>query len=487
MASETCFTDLPDELLLKIFSYLNTEDLAMSVQHVNSHWKNVSQHASLWKNQTFSPECKMSTKKIARYLMNMPALQAFCPNGGTNTKVIDTLCKYCRDIRRLQLNYYNTPSNYRLHEILKKIPHLENLSIPLPKETDHQLHFANLVGQFQKLRILTFMAYSSVVDGVLRAIADGCPSLQSLDIGFGEYHNQDIEYFLQKKGQQLSSFSFRGCISTVAHRLLTECANLEYLFYEHYNEDLPSTYIHSLSKLSKMRDLTLVSIIEGQTRDVSTIFKKQALSKLITLNIYYCGDFDGTSLTVILTNCPQLQSLTVQDCDVLTDYGFQYIGTCKNLQFLDISGCSVVTDKSMEYVGAECPQLNHLDISHCYELTNKGVEYICSGCQRLKYLGIQKCPKMTDDVMKNIFRCKKLEILNLSCNYELLGIHFLLIPSNLVHLTKLHVFECLSLDGKRMDKLKEEMPHLLIVGYHTNNEETDVNLGDATFFISQLL
>jgi hypothetical protein len=322
-----------------------------------------------------------------------------------------------------------------------------------------------------------------IADGVLRAIADGCPSLQCLDMGFGEYHNQDVEYFLQKKGQQLSSFTVRGYISTVAHRLLTECGNLEYLFYEHCNEDLPSTYIHALSKLSEMRNLTLISFREGQTRNVSTIFKNQSMSKLITLNIHYCDDFDDTSLTAILANCPQLKSLTVEDCE-LTDYGFQYIGTCKNLQFLDIGACSLITDKSMEYIGAGCPNLSYLNIGHCSQLTNKGVEYICSGCQKLKYLNIQNCPEMTDDVMKNIFKSKKLEVLKLSFNSHLLGIHFLLIPSNLVHLTELHVPGCFSLDEKHMNKLKEEMPHLLIVGKYTNDDETDVNLGDAAFFIS---
>jgi hypothetical protein len=210
------------------------------------------------------------------------------------------------------------------------------------------------------------------------------------------------------------------------------------------------------------------------------------LSKLITLNIRYCDDFDDASLTVILTNCPQLQSLTLRGYE-LTDYGFQYIGTCKNLQFLDIVGSSLIIDKSMDYVGTGCPNLNCLNIGYCSELTNKSTEYVCSGCQKLKYLDIRNCPKMTDDVLENIFKSKQLEVLELSCNSYLLGIHFLLIPSNLVHLTELHVHDCFSLDAKCMDKLEEEMPHLLIVGIYTNNEETDVDLADATFFISQLL
>ncbi|PNF39133.1 hypothetical protein B7P43_G01363 [Cryptotermes secundus] len=487
MASGKHFTDLPDELLLIIFSNLSIEDLAMSVQHVNSHWKNVSQDDSLWEYQTFSPGCKMSDEEISRHLRNMPALRSFCPSRGTNTKVVDTLCKYCRDIRHIYFGYSHKLRNSTLHQILKKFPHIEKLVIPLPKETD-QLYFADLVAQFQKLTTLSFTSHcvSTVSNGVLRAIADGCPSLQCLDLGFGIFQNQDVEYFLEKKGQQLLSFCYRGYMSNVAHRFLTECANLEYLIYEHCNDDLPGTDIHCLSNLSQMRNLTLIAIKEGQTRNVSTIFKNESMSKLITLCLYNSNDFDGSSLTVILKNCPQLQRLTVEDC-ALTDYGFQYIGNCKNLQFLDTAGCSLITDKSMEYVGAGCPNLSHLRVADCYKLTNKGTEYVCSGCQKLKYLSIQNCPEMTDDVMEHIFKSKQLEVLELSCNSHLSGINFHLIPSTLVHLTELHVQDCSSLDKKCMEKLKEEMPQLLIAGIYTRNKETDVNLGDANFFISQLL
>jgi hypothetical protein len=176
-------------------------------------------------------------------------------------------------------------------------------------------------------------------------------------MGFKEFQNQDVEYFLGKKGQQLLSFSVRAYISTLAHRLLTECVHLECLVYEYCNVDLPSTYIQSLSKLSKVRSSTLMTFTEGQTRNVSSIFKNQSMSKLITLNIWFCDDSDDASLTVILTNCPQLQSLTLQGYG-LTDYGFKYIGSCKNLQYFDIAGCSLIADKSMEYVRAGSPNLS---------------------------------------------------------------------------------------------------------------------------------
>ncbi|PNF39163.1 hypothetical protein B7P43_G01358 [Cryptotermes secundus] len=424
----------------------------------------------------------MTDEEIARHLRNMPALQAFCPSGRINTEVVvDTLCRYCIDIRYIEFKYFHELSNSRLHEILKKYLNLEEISIPLPIED--QLHFADLVGQLQNLITLIFHARNvTVADGVLRAIADGCPSLECLDLGFAQFPNQEVEYFLEKKGQQLCYFKYTGYMSKVAHRLLTECANLRVLTYKHCNEDLPSTDIHRLSKLSEMECLRLICISEGRTQDVSTIFKNQSMSKLYTLDICYCSDFDSTSLAVILTNCPQLESFAVRDC-LLTDEGFQYIGNCKDLEYLDISGCPLITDKAMLYIGAGCPNLSYLNIANCLQLTNKGIEYICSGCQTLKKLDMQNCREMTDDVMKHIIRCKQLEVLELSCNCQLLGIHFHLIPSNLIHLTALYAMDCFSLDEKCISKLKEEMPHLLIVKNSIKKGETDVNVEDDTVYI----
>jgi hypothetical protein len=487
MATGKCFADLPNELLLEIFSSLDIEDLAMSVQHVNSHWKDVSQDESLWKNQTFSPGYKMSDDAIAEHLMNMPTLRAFAPTRGTNTKVINTMCKYCRDIRHIEFKWSHKLRNSTLQNILDKQPHLESLNIPLPRELD-QLDFARMLGQFQKVTTLSFTDkyVHAVADGVLKAIAEGCPSLVHIDLGNSTFQDQDVKYLLERKGRQLLSFSVRCYISTVAHRLLTECSNLEHLLYDNYNEDLPSTYIQFLSKLSKLRNLSLSYFKEGQTRNISHIFKKQSLSKLIELDICYCDGFDATALTGILTNCHELKSLVFRGHDI-SDDGFQHIGTCKSLEHLDISFNSSLTDKSMEYVGAGCPNLKHLNIGSCSGLTNKSTEYVCTGCQKLKYLDIQQSPKMTDDVLENIFRSKELEVLNVMWNLHLLGINFHMIPTHLVHLTELNVEGCPSIDEKCLDKLQEEMPHLKIIRSHMDNEEPDVDIGEATFFISQLL
>jgi len=480
MAYGKHITDLPDELLLVIFSNLSIEDLAISVQHVNKHWKDVTQDDSLWRNQVFSPEYKMTDKEIARHLVNMPALKAFCPARGTNTKnIIPTMCKYCRDIRRIEFTWSHKLSNFRLQNIIKKYPHLEILHIPLPKEPD-QLHYAILVGQLRNLTTLNFTDkyVEEVADGILEATAEGCPALLHLDLGYTKFQDRDVQYLLKKRGKQLLSFSVRHYISSISHRLLTDCCgNLQKLWYENYNPDFPSMYTQFLSKLSNLRSLKLCYF------DIPNMFKNQALSKLINLDLCECS-VDDAVVTGIFTNCPHLKSLILGG-EIITDDGFQHIGNCKNLERLEIPSRSSLTDKSMQYVGAGCPRLKHLDIGDGSGLTNMGIEYVCKGCQKLKYLAISACPEMTDSVLDNIVKCRELKVLILSWNSQLLGTNFLLIPSNLIHLTVLDVQGCDALDEKCVHELQVMMPNLKITSNFTVNEEPDVNLEDAAIFISE--
>jgi len=464
MAYGKQITDLPDELLLEIFSNLGIEDLAFSVQHVNKHWKDVTQDDSLWKNHIFSPGYKMTDKEIARHLVNMPALKAFCPARGTNTNnIIPTMCKYCRDIRRIEFTAGHKLSNFRLQNIIKKYPHLEILHIPLPKQSD-QLHCAILVGQLRNLTTLNFSNnYVEAADGILQAIAEGCPALLHLDLGYTQFQDRDVQYLLKRRGKQLLSFSLRHYVSSISHRLLTDCCgNLQSLCYENNNHEIPTTYIQFPSKLLKLHSLKLSYFV------IPNIFKNQALSKLIHLHLLQC-DLDDTAITGIFMNCPHLKSLSLLWENII-DVSFQHIGNCKNLEHLTVRFCSSLTDKSMEYIGAGCPRLKHLDIGSCTGLTNKSIEYVCKGCQKLKYLDMQYCPQMTDDVLENILKCRELEVLILSWNSQFLGTNFLLIPSKLIHLTELHVDGCL-LDRKCVHELQVMMPNLKITGSYTVNEE----------------
>ncbi|XP_069675548.1 F-box/LRR-repeat protein 14-like isoform X8 [Periplaneta americana] len=483
MACGRSFADMPDELLLEIFSNLNNEDLAMSVRHVNCHWREVSQDDALWKNRIFSPEFEMRDEEISRRLKNMPALRALVLQRGTNTRIlVRDLCSSCKDIVHLEFKYSHKISNAKMKCIVKNLPNIVNLSIPLPRQ-HHQLEFASFLGQFQKLTTLGFTDkyFHSVVDGVLKAIADGCPCLQNINLGRYKFSDEDMKYFLERKGPHLLSFTASCEFSVSAHRLLCECSKLEHLCYDiNYSEDIQRTDMVLLSKLTMLQHLTLSFFRENQTRGIPSIFHKHSLSKLVALRIEYC---DGLEPDVLL-NCSQIKSLGVSGLEVIDDC-FQHIGKCIKLEYLDISGCESITDKALEYIGAGCSRVQHLDVGNCYGLTDKGIEYICSGCKKLRYLDIRSCYSMTDAVFDHIIKINELNILKIKWNDHLKGTNFKLMPSHLFNLKEFDIEGCDFLESDLLDKLQTEMPLLKISGRYFGyefGENFDIDLEEVSFF-----
>ncbi|XP_069675551.1 F-box/LRR-repeat protein fbxl-1-like isoform X11 [Periplaneta americana] len=490
MASGKSFSDLPDELLVEIFSYLSIEDLALRVQHVNTHWREVSQDEALWTNKVFMPEFGMSDHEVTRLLKNMPSLKAFCPKEGTKTKVIvNTVLAHCKDIQHLEFPWSNRVKNSKLRKILETFPNLLNLNIGLPKEP-YQLEFSRIIGQFQKLTTLGFTdrCVITVVHGVLKALADGCPSLVHIDLGCNAFQDEDVRYFLQKRGHQLSSLSIRSYISSLTHNVLTQCSNLEYLLYDNCNEDLPGSCLSHLSKLSKLRYLKLSYFVGSQGRRIPNIFYNHSLSELVKLSIFNCSGIDASSLNEILINCPQIKLLCFRGYRD-SDDGFRYVENLKHLEHFDIAGCCSVTDRTVEYIGAGCKNLKYLDVACCSKLTDKSIEYICVGCPKLRYLNIGRCRLMTDAVFQSIIKFKDLAVLNLMLNNNIFGTLFHMIPSNLSNLIEIYIEGC-SLDQDYVEKLQDDMPKLKITGKSLSykpREEPDIDLEDSTFFINLFL
>ncbi|XP_069675541.1 F-box/LRR-repeat protein 2-like isoform X2 [Periplaneta americana] len=490
MASGKHFNDLSDELLVEIFSYVSMEDLAMSVQHVSGRWKDVSQDNSLWKKKVFSPDINTTDEEIARCLKNMPSLKAYCPKRGTDRNIINILCQYCKNIDHIEFTWSQRLNNILVERILEAFPNIVNLSIPLPRETRNQLEFAQLIGQFQNLTTLNFTRRcpENIAEGTLMAIANGCPSLQHLDLSYYRFPESEIRYLLKKRGHQLVYFNLNCYISTVGHELLCECTNLKHLKYENDNDDLPGTYMDHLSKLSKLEELNLSYFNANQTKNIPNIFYNQSLSKLVQLFIVCCDDLDAPELTEIFTHCVELkvfhiigytgsgdgfkyisnlkhlEQLEIGYCESLTDKSLEYIGAgCKNLKYLDF-GCKSLSDKCLEYIGAGCKNLRHLGIQCCSSMTDKSIEFVCAGCPKLQYLCICQCPLMTDAVIASVIKCKELTVLHLKWCNGISGSNFHMITSNLTHLKELDIFGSVNVDSKIVAKFQEEMPEVKIIG-----------------------
>ncbi|KAJ4450514.1 hypothetical protein ANN_01941 [Periplaneta americana] len=219
-----------------IHAITSIEDLALSIQHVNLRWKEVSHDDKLWKNAIFEPGDTLTDEDVVQHLKNMPALRAFSATQGTKMKLlIDTLCNSCREVQRLDLH-----KTYMLRTM------------------SAQLQSAQLLGQCKSLTTLSFDgSHGYVVKGMLEPVADGCPSLQHIHLGYCEFSADDIRYLLEKKKHQLLSFSAKFFFFTGIFKFLSECTKLEHLHIENDNDNLTYDDIHPLKQLTNLKYFAL--------------------------------------------------------------------------------------------------------------------------------------------------------------------------------------------------------------------------------------
>ncbi|XP_069675560.1 F-box/LRR-repeat protein 7-like isoform X18 [Periplaneta americana] len=424
---------LPNEVMLEIFSYLDIEDLALSVQHVNSRWKELSRDKKLWKNSVFMPDDSMFVRDREYLLENMPFLRGYvCTRGAHTEVIINALCKYCEDLEYLYLDEYHTLEYPLLVKLTNSFPNIQKLVIPY-LDQDNPLQISQLIGSLQNLKHLGFTDKHSVVpDGILKPIADGCPSLQHMDLGCNMFKDEDIRYFLTKKQTQLLSFYVERDTSLEIFNCIIQCKNLEHLHYTGftYFPENTSNNIELLRNLKNLKTLMLEYLSETQYRIVSSLFEEGSLSNITKLG------FLAYDLSSVVRNCPQLLDLSVRGTKQVLEDGFKHIGNCKNLRYLSFAGCANVTPKCLEYVAAGCPNLRELDLSCCL--------------------------KLNDSLLPSVLKCKNLRVLYIF-NSGFRGTNFHLIPSHLVQLREMVIHEC-GVDDEVWDRLLREMPHLKLTG-----------------------
>ncbi|KAJ4450510.1 hypothetical protein ANN_01937 [Periplaneta americana] len=240
-----------------------------------------------------------------------------------------------------------------------------------------------------------------VPDVVLKPIADGCLSLQHMDLGACMFNDEDIRYFLTKKQTQLSSFRSKLCLSFESYKCLTQCKNLEHLHLDTlgHSSNNASSNIKLLRNLTNLKTLMLNDLTKEEFRAVPRLFVRGHLSNVTKLG-YIAYD-----LRTVVKNCPQLLELTVRGTKHVLEGGFKHIGNCKNLRCLSLSGSSEVTAKCLEYVAA--------DISDS-GFTGNNFHLIPSHLVHLRELVIYAC-RVNDEVWDRLL--KKMPHLKLTGRY----------------------------------------------------------------------
>nr|XP_054765348.1 F-box/LRR-repeat protein 2-like [Lytechinus pictus] len=378
--------DLPDELLMKILSYIHPISKTFAqLRGTSKRLYDVLQTSSLYKtssidlsgNRPFDFDTLLSTtSRSAKYLTELNLSHS----DDVTDYVIFQLAKVCNGLRALDLSYCQLLTNCGLRVL------------------------ANIVRLFK-------------VD------ISGCPNITS----------RGVYLFVKLSGDSLEELSMNSCMGlrNDPHRL-------------------PDMSIHGckLKRLEMDWEKRLVAINPLRSVDLDRLTEHLRTLQYLDISQSRCGDADieaivmncSLLLTLKLRNCslhdrglkhigrwlPILQHLDIADNHDITDRGLEFIacGCDQYLEHVDVSRCFDIHGPGLNILASACHSLHTVIARECFDMTSNTITYISLHCTNVRHLDVSFNLCVTDGTLSSIAHDRRrpdeeLEVVTEGCPHVL--------------------------------------------------------------------
>ncbi|XP_054093816.1 F-box and leucine-rich repeat protein 13 isoform X13 [Callithrix jacchus] len=480
-SSEVCLVDetlecdisqLPERAILQIFFYLSLKDVLICGQ-VNHAWMLMTQLSSLWNAIDFStvkhaiPD-KYIVSTLQRWHLNVLRLNF---RGCLLRPKTFRSASHCRNLQELNvsdcptftdesmrhisegcpgvlyLNLSNTTITNRTMRLLPRHFHnLQNLSLAYCRRfTDKGLQYLNLGNGCHKLIYLDLSGCTQISVQGFRYIANSCTGILHLIINDMPTLTDNCVKALVEKCSHITSMIFTGAphISDCTFKALSTCklrkirfegnkriTDASFKFMDKNYPDLSHIYmadckgitdssLRSLSPLKQLTVLNLANCVRIGDVGLRQFLDGPASIRIRELNLSNCVQLSDVSVLKLSERCPNLNYLSLRNCEHLTAQGIAYIVNIFSLVSIDLSG----TDISNEDLNvlSRHKKLKELSVSACYRITDDGIqitdsvmEMLSAKCHYLHILDISGCVLLTDQILDDLqIGCKQLRILRM--------------------------------------------------------------------------
>uniref|UniRef100_A0A671F0I1 F-box and leucine rich repeat protein 13 n=1 Tax=Rhinolophus ferrumequinum TaxID=59479 RepID=A0A671F0I1_RHIFE len=415
---------LPERAVLQIFFYLSLRDVVICGQVCHS-WMLMTQTSSLWNGIDFSSVKDMITDKyivsaLQRWRLNVLRLNFHGCLLRVKTLKSVSLCKNLQELNVsdcptftddsmryisegcpgvLYLNLSNTTITNRTMRLLPRHFHnLQSLSLAYCKKfTDKGLQYLSLGNGCHKLIYLDLSGCTQISVQGFRNIANSCTGIMHLTINDMPTLTDNCVKALVEKCPFITSVVFMGAphISDSAFKVLCACDLRKIRFegnkritdacfkfidkcYPNINhiymvncKGITDGSLKSLSPLKKLTVLNLANCVRIGDMGLKQFLDGPVSTRIRELNLSNCTLGDA-SIVKLSECCPNLNYLSLRNCENLTDLGIKCIVNIFSLVSVDLSG----TDISNEglTILSRHKKLKELSLSECYKITDIGIQ-----------------------------------------------------------------------------------------------------------------
>ncbi|KAL5361934.1 hypothetical protein BJX96DRAFT_95437 [Aspergillus floccosus] len=351
---------LPDNVLLKIFNYLDLHDL-LRIRAVSLHWSEMlSKSAELLRHLDLSPYNRCVTDDVL--------VKIICPFVGNRPRYVDIgNCFHITDdgFNKLVATCGSNVIAWKMKsvwdvtasailEMATKATGLQEVDLSNCRKVGDTL-LARIIGwvvpgQHKSNEELAAKTGKGAMMPTMQTAAGtvfGCPELRRLTLSY-------CKHVTDRSMHHIASHA----ASRIEQMDLTRCTTITDKGFQFWN----NTQFTNLKKLC-LADCTYLT-------DQAIVYLTNAAKQLQELDLSFCCALSDTATEVLALQCSQLTYLNMSFCgSAISDPSLRSIGLhLLHLKRLSVRGCVRVTGAGVEAVAEGCNQLESFDVSQCKNL-----------------------------------------------------------------------------------------------------------------------
>jgi len=344
--------ELPDEIILRIYSYLTTSEILNTMALVCNQFHRISKDPSVIKEIYFRPNLDTTQQiYITDAIMRSRELRTLTLRGRSDAEyLVSTVMKSCHKLETLKIIHCPKLSDDCIASLVEsKLAHsLKNLNLectPLSTHwgTSQVIKLRNLT----KLNLFNLRLFDSEH---LRALAFNCEHLESLNLEEVTHLSEDsVITLIQQRQETLKCLYLDGeSLTDETFRHLFLCQKLQELGIS-FAEEMDENGILAISQLSKLIVLKLKRAKKVKADDFVTLFAKKNLCKLQDLDLSECVQVNDEVIKTLAIECPSLEKVMLNWCWDIRDSGLEFlIRYARNIIRLCLVGVVLLTDDFLE-------------------------------------------------------------------------------------------------------------------------------------------
>ncbi|XP_018012289.1 uncharacterized protein LOC108669462 [Hyalella azteca] len=374
----------PDELLLKIFRNLTTEELGRSVVPVCSRWRNVGRDPILWKDIILKRDEPERRKSFVSLLRSCRELRSLKIPESSNvhppdiSEIIQAVSSHCPRLVELRCPHRPAVPQTILQQLANNCLDLEIVDFSQFISTDLLIDpdFLLPLVKLKKLnRIQVGHSRFFFGDNFLRELANSSQSrtIEHIDVAGFLFSDDTYRYFIRRVSSKLKSLAISPSILTKGFGFIVQCIGLHELHLKvGYHATSCENQLSTLRNLINLKTLRLEFVDLSHNAELVQLFREPTFAKLEVFElISYHDNVSDYFLNLLSFTMPYLKELTLRSLVQVTDEGLsRLMQRCQNLTKLTLIDMDGVRGRAFEQHARDLPNLRTLRIVRCPRITS---------------------------------------------------------------------------------------------------------------------